>query len=227
MAVVLLGCHTSRLMRFFTHLWTHFVQSRLAIWQAKWSDETLTVAFKRPRYDGKLDVPKKKHHPRHHSKQLSGHRSVKKHHTVNHLKVSEIKEIPSCGEEYTCDAHRSIGDAATKHMAVHGPVVFLVTTNRPGRRGTCSNEIIATIDFDPCFFGHGLFAEVYTYNIGSYEGGMRDDNIPCVPSNVDAPEHGRVDETNFFGRSISYAIYVILIQANSSGAAFREDPNEV
>ena len=28
--------------------------------------------------------------------------------------------------------------------------------------------------------------EVYTYNIGSYEGGMRDDDVPCVPSNVDA-----------------------------------------
>ncbi|CAE7783496.1 unnamed protein product [Symbiodinium microadriaticum] len=27
---------------------------------------------------------------------------------------------------------------------------------------------------------------VYTYNIGSYEGGMREKNIPCVPQNVDA-----------------------------------------
>eukprot|EP00438_Fugacium_kawagutii_P009577 Skav215535 [mRNA] locus=scaffold4176:38234:41837:- [translate_table: standard] len=61
-----------------------------------------------------------------------------------------MKEIPSCREEYTCDAHRtrSLGDYARKHIAAD--------------------------------------ASVYTYNIGSYEGGMRDDDVPCVPSNVDA-----------------------------------------
>ncbi|CAL1165968.1 unnamed protein product, partial [Cladocopium goreaui] len=102
------------------------------------------------RHDGKFDLLKRPevHHAKHgHAKRLSTKkRGEHAQHAISHLKVDEMKEIPNCREEYTCDAHRtrSLGDYARKHIAV------------------------------------------YTYNIGSYEGGMRDDNVPCVPSNVDA-----------------------------------------
>lgn len=102
------------------------------------------------RHDGKFDLLKRPevHHAKHgHAKRLSTKkRGEHAQHAISHLKVDEMKKIPNCREEYTCDAHRtrSLGDYARKHIAV------------------------------------------YTYNIGSYEGGMRDDNVPCVPSNVDA-----------------------------------------
>ncbi|CAK8994338.1 unnamed protein product [Durusdinium trenchii] len=99
-----------------------------------------------PRHDGEVELPKKHH--RHQAKHIGNNhvKKLKKHHTVSQLKVNEIKEIPNCRVEYTCDAHRtrSFGDYARKHIAV------------------------------------------YTYNIGSYEGGMRNEDVPCVPSNVDA-----------------------------------------
>eukprot|EP00434_Breviolum_minutum_P022042 symbB.v1.2.019458.t1/scaffold1592.1/size133026/8 len=101
------------------------------------------------RSDGELEENSNPKKIRHHSVKHRGIKAGKTKrgiHAVNHLKIDELKEIPSCREEYTCDAHRtrSLGDYARKHIAV------------------------------------------YTYNIGSYEGGMRDDDVPCVPSNVDA-----------------------------------------
>lgn len=80
------------------------------------------------RSDGELEenskpVPK----IRHHSSKVT-HRGMKAGktkrgiHAVNHLKIDELKEIPGCREEYTCDAHRtrSLGDYARKHIAVQG-----------------------------------------------------------------------------------------------------------
>ncbi|CAJ1345842.1 unnamed protein product [Effrenium voratum] len=88
-------------------------------------------------YDGKLES-----HPHHHRH----HRAHRKPSPRVQLKMDQVKEIPHCDQEYSCDAQRTkhLGDFARKRIAV------------------------------------------YTYNIGSYEGGMREDNVPCVPNNIDA-----------------------------------------
>mmetsp|Transcript_22175 Transcript_22175/g.51315 ORF Transcript_22175/g.51315 Transcript_22175/m.51315 type:complete len:365 (+) Transcript_22175:30-1124(+) len=100
--------------------------------------EEVTIGF-----DGE-PVPHAHRRHKHHKE----HRRVhgKHHHTMSHLKVNSAKEIPTCGEDYTCDDDRtkSLGNYAKKHLAI------------------------------------------YTYNIGSYEGGMRERNVPCVPENMDA-----------------------------------------
>ena len=75
------------------------------------------------RHDGKFESLKRPqiHHAKHrHAKRLSTKKRGDAQHAVNHLKVDEIKEIPNCREEYTCDAHRtrSLGDYARKHIAV-------------------------------------------------------------------------------------------------------------
>ena len=132
--------------------------------------------------------------------------STKKHgeHAISHLKIEEIKEIPSCQEEYTCDAHRtrSLGDYTNtrKHIAVDASdhrfeglrTVWIHTRGYTGFT-QCQHpqhpqfETYAILVIYPYVW---LISEVYTYNIGSYEGGMRDDNVPCVPSNIDVPRKG-------------------------------------
>ena len=46
-----------------------------------------------------------------------------------HLKLEELKEIPKCKEEYSCDAQRtrSLGDYARKHIAAESSVPELVS----------------------------------------------------------------------------------------------------
>lgn len=79
------------------------------------------------RSDGELEENSNPKKIRHHAVKHRGMKAGKtKHgiHAVNHLKIDELKEIPSCREEYTCDAHRtrSLGDYARKHIAVQGSI---------------------------------------------------------------------------------------------------------
>lgn len=52
-----------------------------------------------------------------------------KHHAMQ-LKLDELKEIPKCKEEYSCDAQRtrSLGDYARKHIAADSPVPELLVS---------------------------------------------------------------------------------------------------
>ena len=63
-----------------------------------------------PRYDGKLES-----HPHHHRH----HRAHRKPSPRVQLKMDQVKEIPHCDQEYSCDAQRTkhLGDFARKRIA--------------------------------------------------------------------------------------------------------------